>query len=382
MKKIKLLLVLFLIAGFVFAQKAKVSSANSALSSGKLDKAKLDIDAAFDDPKIANDPRAYFVKGQIYQAIAEDATGIFSKLDENAAQVALDAYEKATQYDEKGKYKKKIDIKMKNMDFAFAKMGEAKYGKGEFEGAMKAFRKSQELSKKEGVIDTAMYFNVALTATKSENYDIAIEAYLKTLELKYRPAFSYSSLARLYKQMGETDKSNKYLKEGFDKYPDNENLLFEIINYYMDGKNYEQALKYIDKAIEMRPENLSLYRAKAAVFQKENKYDLAEKEYDKAIALDPNDFQTRYQLAFLKSDKAKTEFDRVQLISDNNLYKEETKKVKLLYVEAVPFYEKALELQPDNMDLLNNVKQLYFYLRNDDPEMMKKYEATKQKLGE
>ena len=67
MRKLSFILVLILSASFANAQKGKVTSASNYLNSGKLDKAKEAIDQGIQHEKCIAWPKAYVVKGKVYQ---------------------------------------------------------------------------------------------------------------------------------------------------------------------------------------------------------------------------------------------------------------------------------------------------------------------------
>ena len=71
MRKLSLIIALLLCSHLMFAQKGKVMSATSFFTQGKLDKAKELIDEAITQEKCVNWSKAYFVRGQINQAIYE-----------------------------------------------------------------------------------------------------------------------------------------------------------------------------------------------------------------------------------------------------------------------------------------------------------------------
>jgi hypothetical protein len=50
------------------------------------------------------------------------------------------------------------------------------------------------------------------------------------------------------------------------------------------------------------------------------------------------------------------------------------------YLESVKYYEKALEIQPANLDVLEVLKNIYFYFRDKQDGMMSKYETIKAKI--
>lgn len=71
MRKLSFIMILLFCATFTYAQKGKVTQAISYLTSGKLDQAKKLIDEAMGHESCVAWDKAYFTKGQIYQALYE-----------------------------------------------------------------------------------------------------------------------------------------------------------------------------------------------------------------------------------------------------------------------------------------------------------------------
>ncbi|MDE7374585.1 MAG: hypothetical protein K2M86_04580, partial [Odoribacter sp.] len=115
MRRISFITVLFFCATAAFAQKGKVSQASSFLDYGQLDQAKKMIDEAITHEACVNFDRAYYVKGQIYQAICESQNSSYKNLDANALDKAWEAYQKVIELDVKNKYGKKLESHYNNL---------------------------------------------------------------------------------------------------------------------------------------------------------------------------------------------------------------------------------------------------------------------------
>lgn len=384
MKRVSIVMVIVMIAVGVMAQKSKWREASSALSSGKLDQAKQCIDLALQDASLQNEAKAYFTQGEIYQAISEDPTGLYRKLDPNAALKAYEAYMKAMKLDAKGKLGKKLKTNVVNLTNSLANEGAALYGKEKFQEAANRFEKVLEIQKSDLVkmesVDTAMLFNVALASEKAENYDKAIEYYNKVKEYGYQEAKTYARLSSALKAAGKEDEATKILEEGAEKYPNDLNIIFELINTNLTGGTPEKAAQYVDKAIELEPENASLYRAKGSIYEKTGNIEEAKKLYEKALALDPNDFASQYNVAVMLLKNVEKRREEVNEIMDQNEYNKAVEDLLDRYQETIPYFEKAHKINPKDMGTIQVLKEIYFKLRERSPEMMSKYETYKAML--
>ena len=109
MRKLSFIMILLFCATLTYAQKGKVTQAISYFTSGKLDQAKKLIDEAITHEACVNWDKAYFTKGQIYQAIFESQNKDYKKLDSDALNKAWEAYQKVIELDVKKKYDKKLE---------------------------------------------------------------------------------------------------------------------------------------------------------------------------------------------------------------------------------------------------------------------------------
>ncbi|HKJ41993.1 MAG TPA: hypothetical protein VKA27_07850, partial [Sunxiuqinia sp.] len=117
MKRTIFLFALLLSVSFAFAQKGKVSSAQSYKDQGKLDKALETIDYTVDPSNPKSDktldwPKTWEVRGEIYQEIFKSKDEALKKKVDNPLQVALDSYKKALKLDDKGRNDNSIKIKL------------------------------------------------------------------------------------------------------------------------------------------------------------------------------------------------------------------------------------------------------------------------------
>ncbi|PVX49850.1 tetratricopeptide repeat protein [Balneicella halophila] len=378
MKRVSILLAVLMIAVGAIAQKSKWREANSYLSKGKLDQAKESIDTALKDASLQNEAKAYYTKGEIYQAIAQDPTGLFQKLDENAASMAYEAYMKALELDSKGKLKKKVKINVINLTNALANEGANAFEKENYKGAVDRFEKvleiqNSDLVKMEG-IDTAMMFNVALAAEKAEDYDKAIKYYNEVKEYGYQEAKTYARLSAALKGAGKEDEATKVLEEGAEKYPNDLNIIFELINKNLLGGTPEKAAEYVDKAIELEPNNASLYRAKGSIYEKTGDIEQAKVWYEKAVEMNPDDFASQYNVAVMLLKAVEKRREEVNDIMDQAEYDAAVEDLYDRYAETLPYFEKAHSINPEDVGTIQILKEIYFKLRERSPEMMEKYE--------
>jgi len=376
-------MILLLCVSMVNAQKSKVTGASNYLTSGKLDKAKETIDAGMGHEKCIAWPKAYLVQGKVYQAIFESPLPAYKKLAETPLQTAFDAYMKCLELDVKNKYAKAVKAQMTNLIPDYTNRAVKLYNSEDYNGALNAFEKVLEIENMEMfdkdklAVDTAIIFNAGLAAQKANNLESAIKYYKQTITYNYGGAKAYASLSKVLKDSGKEEESITYLHKGFELFPNDAYMLVELINHYLLGGEPEKAAEYLDKAISLDPENGSYYRAKGTLFEKTNEPAKAKEMYSIAFSKDPKDYISQYNLGLLQLRIAEEAHKVANDIPDQKKYDAAIKDIQKLYEEALPYFTKVVEIKPDEKNSISYLKELYFRLRNEKPEYMKKYEEFK-----
>lgn len=387
MRKLSFLMILLFCVTFTYAQKGKVMQATSYFTSGKLDQAKKLIDEAMQHEACKDYDKGYFTKGQIYQAIFESPVADYKKLDPNALDVALEAYNKVIQLDEKKKFTEKLEGQFKNLIIDYTNKAIEYYNADNFAAAFKTFEKVLDLEhspiitqNNPAVVDTAVIFNAAIAAQRSENYADAEKYYRQALQYNYNLSQTYPFLAAVLKVQGKEEEALQFLQKGYELFPSNSAMLVELINYYLNS-DAQKAVEYLDKAIEQDPTNASYYRAKGVLYEKLQQMDKAGEMYTKTLEYDPTDFMAQYGLGNVKLSEVIKLDQEVNSIVDINEYNKGMEKVYAGYASVIPYFERARELDPEEPNTLATLKQLYFRLRNTDPKYQQKYDEIQAKLN-
>ena len=146
MKKVLLILAGNLLVTGAFAQ---VGPAIASLQSGKLDDAKTQIDNAVNNDKQKTKSKTWFYRGEVYRSIAADPTGVYSKLDSNAVQVALDSYKKAQELEPGSTFAKQAGEKQGELSALAINAGATKFQANDYTGAARHFELARQLNPKD-----------------------------------------------------------------------------------------------------------------------------------------------------------------------------------------------------------------------------------------
>ena len=131
----------------------------------------------------------------------------------------------------------------------------------------------------------------------------------------------------------------------------------------------------IDAAIESNPENVDLWFGRGRIFFALKQYDESIASFRKVVELKPDLFEGNYYLGVFYTIKA-DEMNKVmneKQYSSQAAYDADLKAANAVYMEAIPWFEKAHELKADDFNTLDMLKQLCFRLR-DEPGIQEKYD--------
>jgi tetratricopeptide (TPR) repeat protein len=385
MKKYFVLIIAICISIGAAAQMGKVTAANSFIDQNALDKAKEAIDVALVNEKSMNNPKTFATKGKLCQEVFKSDNPKFKALYANPLDDAYAAYEKALELDPKGNIKKQFSINSTYLLLAndFITQGGQKYEAKEYEAALKSFEMNIKISASEiyiGVTDSAIYFNAGLAAYNGKMYDKAIPHFKKCTELKYEPVNSYLLEFQSYIFLEDKANAEATLRRGFTEYPDNQDLLLNLVDFYMKNDKIKEAFANIEIAKVKDPNNYSLHWAEGVLYMKQEKFTEAIECLTKSVAINGELYETQYNLAVCYYNKAVEMLSKANEIMDATKYNVAAAEANAVFVTAIPYFEKASSLRPEDVDALRNLKELYFRLRTVKPEYETKYAETVKKL--
>jgi tetratricopeptide (TPR) repeat protein len=234
-------------------------------------------------------------------------------------------------------------------------------------------------------VDTAMIYYAGLSAQLNMDYEGAVKLYKKAIEFdSYYDGNVYYNAYDAYKSMDRAEDGLPFLEKGFVEFPTNQNILYGLINYYLaKDKNPEVVIEYIDQAIKT-DENYSLYFAKGTLLDNLGNFEEAVISYSKAIELNPEFFDAVYNLAALYFNQGVKFLEEANKVPAREVekYDDLIGKSNIEFKKSIPYMERALEIDPENLQTIESLRNLYFRYRNEDEENMKKYEDINEKRKE
>jgi tetratricopeptide (TPR) repeat protein len=404
-----------------FAQKNEIKAAEKAIKSGKADEA-ITILASVEHMVVnlpdADKAQYYFVKGNAYFDLANKNV----EADKNLS-LAAKAYQEllaAEKASDKIKYSTQAatsitEIKGKLINAAIA---DTKVDKNA-EGAKKLYE-AYSLEKK----DTINLYYAASTYVSAKDYDNALKLYeeLKVLNYSGKANYFYAvnkvnnqedffttaadrdrlvkmgthekprneavpskrgeiykNIALIYVQQGKAAEAKKAVSDARKANPEDTSLILTEANLYLEAKDMDTYKKLIAEALEKNPNDVDLIFNLGVVNAGAKNNAEAEKFYNRVIELDPKYINAYINMAALKLDNEKVIIDAMNKLGtsadDMKRYNALKKKREDLFKSTIPYLEKAVELDPKNVDVSKTLLNVYSAL-----EMTVEYKALKAKL--
>jgi len=393
MKKIIFLLIISFSFNVGFAQKANVRKAKDKVLMDTPDftAAREAINLALKDSTTKDQAETWYVAGLIGNKESEVQykkailNMPFDTLKKGRAM--MESYDYLIQAikldnlpDAKGKVKPKFAKNIKSIlkDYYQSQpnligYGAYQFGKEDYAGAVKTFETYMAIPKlplmnNEIKMDSTyemITFYAAVAAANAKMYSKAIKIYQDLKDKKYQTAMVYQNLAQCYLSQKDTVTYVNTLKEGIDKYPTKPWFLQSLINHYIHINKIQDALTYLNTAIEREPGFAQYQYVKGQLYLSLENFDDAITAFKKTLELDPKMAEAYAEIGRSYYNRAVKLTLAANNIKDVNQYKAEKKKIDLVFNDAIPYYKKAIEIDPKNVDYKIPLKQLYYQLQMD-----------------
>lgn len=423
MKKQFLTLLVIFIGLSTYAQKDELKATEKALKSGDVAAAKSSIDQAeglMSNADAKYKAKFYFLKAKTYYDIAKKNPS----LDANAYDVAAKSFQDLMKYEEetgKPKYTEEAEPLMSALVGDVSNQGIKEYQEKNYTKAKETLYKTYALSKK----DTAFLEYAATAAYLDKDYDMALKHFRRLKDLGYTGiATSYTAtnvesgktesfgsksqlelmvkagqykdpkievskskkasiiknVAWILVEKGEVENAISAVKEARNVDPKDINMLLTEANLLLKLDKKDEFTALMKEAIKQDPTNAMLHFNVGVINQEQGNLEEAKSYYRTAIELDPEyaDAYTNLGAAMLEEDKKLVEEMNNNL---SNFKKYDAIKAKQLelYKEVLPFYEKAHELQKDDIDIVRTLMSMYENLEINDKfkEMKALWDASR-----
>lgn len=424
MKKYIILSASLLFALNAFAQKDEIRAIKKILEKSNAKEedykqAKILIDQT--TPYIGNatateQAEFYFYKGsfELRQAEVAGNPELFAAAVQSLNKV------KAVEADAKKKtFTKRIDVELlptiskisqKAMDYSKNK---------KYREATAIFKSLYDLNK-----DPLMLYYAASTSLSVPDYNTALEYYQELLNMNFTGEFEYytalnkkenvrevfstkalmdeavklgaytdpkkefepskrpeilKNMVLIYLNVNQKARAQKLLEDARKENPDDLQLLMVEANFHLQNDDKAKFESVMNEAIQKDPTNPELYYNLGVTSSEAGNIDMAKQYYEKALQLDPNHVNANINFGALLVQGDQAIIDKMNALGfsreDQKKYEQYKSEREQLLKSAIPYFEKALSVEPDNQYAIANLVGIYGAL-----EMTEKESEYKAKL--
>ncbi|WP_047415360.1 tetratricopeptide repeat protein [Cellulophaga sp. Hel_I_12] len=392
-----------------FSQKSEIKAVEKALKSGNLAEAKTSLESAASLIGSADEKmkaQFYFLKGETYAILAK-------KGDARAFDTAITAFNEAIAIEEKsGKMSYTVEARQKlsgmTVDLVNAAVEDNNNKK--FKEAAEKLYLGYTLSPQ----DTVYLYYAASSAVNGTEYEQALGYYneLKSLgydgtEIKYtavnietgeteemskqqrdlmvksktykdpkeEKSASKSSeivknIALIYTQLGQDDKALEAYKDARADDPSDVNLILNEANLYFKLGDKDKFKSLMAEATALQPDNADLFYNIGVVNMEQGNIEDARKAYYRALEINPGYVNAQLNLSTTYVNEGNGLIDSMNALGNSkaDIAKYDVLKEQKddLFRRGAQVLEDALKLNPDNQGILEQLKNIYGALGDNE----------------
>ena len=365
------------ISQLAFAQRGELANAKSSyekyaelkqfnangLGSTDLEIAKVSIDKAVLHEKTSGDPSAWVYKALIYADVAL-LDSVVAKI-ESLTTEASDALKKGVELDKTGANKVNIDRAGALISRSELNLGIKAYKSSQYDDAYVAFNKA--LIYKQG--DTTLTYYSGLAAVNAKKYKAAIPNYEQLIKTNFSSNRQiYLDLSRMYAIQKDTVSAIRVASEGSIRYGNDVALATQEIELSLMSRKQKEVIAKIIDQVQRNPTDKLYPFYLGIAYSAINDYAKAEEAYKNAIALDPNYANAYLNVGGILLNRGIDTYNTANKLpqSKQKEYDEMIKKASTQFDIALPYLQKAADLDPSSRLALENLKKYYIIKKNKE----------------
>lgn len=208
-------------------------------------------------------------------------------------------------------------------------------------------------------------FNRALAAWQAENLEGALGAFDYARRHAYDKKQLFDYAIAVATQLNDSVAVLEYSRAALPLYGKEDPMYMgQIVNYYLQKKDFDNAFATINEAIQAEPDNAQYYVIRGVLSENADKRPDAKVDYKKAMELDPANAQAVYNYGRMLCEEAYALNDNAP--TDQNEYnKYYAEQIKPLFEKAVTILEEAYSLNSENTDVLRYLENVYYNLNDE-----------------
>ncbi len=379
MKKIRLILFLLLTVSVAFAQKEKtpkIEKAKILLDKGEVAEAQAIIDVATTHEKTSDKVKTWYYRGLIYETIYNSEDEAVKSLSDDAYRIAAESFLKVKEMEpESSTYYIFADQRIVALYSASFNGAVEAYQSGDYEGAIAYF----DMVKMVFPNDTTAWQYTGYAAQQLDDTELALENFNYLADNNMADVNVHRNIIYVYRAVvKDTLAALDAAKRARVQFPEDHDLKQDEITLLIMSNRIDEAKASLSAAIEKDPDNYILYYEMGYIYDAAEDYNTAGEWYEKCLEKNPEYFEALYNLGVNKYNQGAEILKEAQDM-DLDTYKKEGKAVEAraneVFALAVPYFEKAHDVNPEDISTLQTLQTLY--------ALMKEYEKvneTKAKL--
>lgn len=369
MKKLNLVLIFLLAAStIVFAQKKpKIEKAKRLLDNNEIAEAKSIIDAGIEYDKTKDDAKTWYYRGLIYEAIYNSEDPQVKNLSDHPYEIAVESYKKVKSMEkENSTYYIFADQRLVGMYSKIFNVAADAYQNEDYQKAINYFN----LAKMIYDDDTTSYMYAGYAANQINEPKVALENFEYLAKNNMADENVYRNLIYIYKaDIKDTTTALNYAKEGVQKFPESKELKQDEITLLIMAGKANDAEQRLKTAIEKDPDNAILYYELGYIYDAAGDIDESIEWYKKCLEKNPELFDALFNLGVAYYNQG-ADILKIAQEMDLDTYKKKGKEVedsaRVILQKALPYFEKAREINPKDIPTLQTLQTLYSLMKNYD----------------
>ena len=258
--------------------------------------------------------------------------------------------------------------KKNNIDYLFYAASSAVNGL-DYDNALEYYLKLKSIGY-EGI--TTKYFVTEIATGQEIEVDVTTyDLYKKSKEYtnlreeitKSRLPEIVKNISLIYISKGENVLAMQAIKDAREISPKDINLILTEADLYIKLGDELKFAELMEEAIEQDPNNAILYYNLGVVNANQGKRSTAIDYYKKSIEIDPLYEASYLNIASSILDGESSIVEEMNSLgtstADNRKYDELKVKREQLFVEAIPYLEKLVSINPKNIDAITTLKNIY-----------------------
>lgn len=400
MKRILLAVLGLAAAAGAYAQVDVVKAGERAMKDGKEAAEVVSIiTPAFTDPTTATMAQTWYIPGKASFAEYDKLLGLkqFDRLPEggDAKMGALlidgfnyfvKAFPLDSVPDAKGKVKPKYSKDMVGIlsghfsDYVDA--GATLYNNHDYNNAYRAWEifttmpeipaLAGKLAQHPDSVYGEILFNQGIAAWQADSLNNALNSFLKAKDKGYKKKNLYDYAISIATNLGKNDTILALSEEALPLYGAESDLYIrQIINHYLQARNFDRAFEIIIGAIAQEPNNAQYYVIQGVLYENNENKDAAIEAYKKAIELDAANADALFNYGRMLCEKAYANADAAPT-TEAEYIPYAAENITPLFQQASEVLERAYESSSSNpestitADVLNYLENVYYNLHDEN----------------